>query len=137
MSFGCRSSVDQWLRISSALSYALTRWDVPNLTYIDDFIFIAASKAECEESERKFKATCKDWNIVLKEEKDATPAQKMFALGIQYDLIKMTRKITDKRRVDIKADLIAARTTNNRRHWEHLVGVETFFLKHVTRERCR
>ena len=47
------------------------------------------------------------------EEKDAAPAQKMVALGIQYDLIKMTRKITDKRRADIKADLIAARTSNS------------------------
>ena len=92
MSFGCRSSVDQRMRISSALSYALTRWRMPNLTYIDDFIFIAASKANCEESLRKFKAICKDWNVILKEEKDAAPAQKMFALGIQYDLVKMTRR---------------------------------------------
>ena len=126
MSFGCRSSVDQWLRISSALSHALTRWGVHNLTYIDDFIFIAASKAECEESVRKFKALCKDWGVILKEEKDSAPAQQMVALGIHYDLVKMTRRITDKRRADIKADLIAARTTNNRRHWEHLVGVLWF-----------
>ena len=109
--------------ISSALSYALARWGVHNLTYIDDFIFIAALKADCEESVRKFKALCKDWNVALKEEEDAAPTQKMIALGIQYDLIKVTRKITDKQRADIKADLIAARTTNNRRHWGHLVGV--------------
>ena len=126
MSFGCRSSVDQWLRISSALSHALTRWGVHNLTYIDDFIFIAATKEECEESVRKFKALCKDWNVILKEEKDAAPAQKMTALGIEYDLIKMTRRITDKRREDIRADLIEARTNNARRHWEHLVGVLWF-----------
>ena len=97
-----------------------------NLTYIDDFIFIAASKAECGESVRKFKALCKDWNVILKEEKDAAPAQKMIALGIEYDLIKMTKRITDKRRTDIKADLIEARTTNNRRHWEHPVSVLWF-----------
>ena len=83
MSFGCRSSVDQWLRISSALSHALTRWGVHNLTYTDDFIFIAASKAECEDSVRKFKALCTDWNVILKEEKDAAPAPKMIALGIE------------------------------------------------------
>ena len=118
MSFGCRSSVDQWLRISSALSHALTRWDVHSLTYIDDFIFIAASKAECEESVRKFKALCKDLNVILKEEKDAAPTQKLIALGIKYNLIEMTRRITKKRRADIKEDLVAARTTNNRRHWE-------------------
>ena len=126
MSFGCRSSVDQWLRISSALSHALTRWGVHNFTYIDDFIFICSSKAECEEAVRKFKALCKDWDVILKEEKDGAPAQKMTALGIEYDLIKMTRRITDKRRAEIKADLITARTSNDRRHWEHLIGVLWF-----------
>ena len=97
MSFGCRSSVDQWLRISKVLSFALNRWGVHNLTYIDDFIFIAASKHECEKAVRKFKALCADWGVVLKEEKDAAPAQKMTALGIEYDLLKFTRRITEKR----------------------------------------
>ena len=68
MSFGCRSGVDQWLRISSALLHALTRWGVHNLTYIDDIIFIAASKVECGESVRKLKALCKDWDVTLKGE---------------------------------------------------------------------
>ena len=90
MSFGCRSSVDQWLQISKALSYALTKWGAHNLTYIDDFIFIAATQAECEEAVRKFKAICADWGGILKHEKDAAPAQRMIALGIEYDLIKIT-----------------------------------------------
>ena len=80
------------------LSYALTRWGVHNLTYIDDFIFIATTKAECEEAVCKFKAICADWGVILKDEKDAAPAQRMTALGIEYDLIGMTRRITEKRR---------------------------------------
>ena len=78
---------------------------VHNLTYIDDFIFVAASKHECEEAVRKFKALCADWGVVLKEEKDAAPAQKMTALGIEYDLIKFTRRITEKCRLEIQANL--------------------------------
>ena len=97
-----------------------------NLTYIDDSIFIAAPKAECEESVRKFKALCKDWNIILKEEKDAVSTQKMIAFGIEYDLTEMTKRTADKRRDDTKADLVAACTTNNKRHWENLVGVLWF-----------
>jgi hypothetical protein len=126
MSFGCRSSVDQWLRISKALSFALNRWGVHNLTYIDDFIFIAASKHECEEAVRKFKALCADWDVVLKEEKDAAPAQKMTALGIEYDLIKFTRRITEKRRLEIQANLKLATKSRDRRLWENLVGVLWF-----------
>ena len=76
MSFGCRSSVDQWLRISGALSHALTRWKVHNLTYIDDFIFIAPSESECTEAVRRFKALCADWQVVLKEEKDILKQEK-------------------------------------------------------------
>ena len=97
MSFGCRSSVDQWLRVSKVLSYALTRWGVHNLTYIDNFIFIAATKTEYEETVHRFKAICADWGVVLKDEKDAAPAQHMVVLSIEYDLIKMTRRITEKR----------------------------------------
>ena len=126
MSFGCRSSVDQWLRISKALSYALTRWGVHNLTYIDDFIFIAATKAECKEAVRKFKAICADWGVVLKDEKDAAPAQRMIALGIEYDLIGMTRRITEKRRQEIHQKLQEAKTSSCRRHWDNLIGVLWF-----------
>ena len=126
MSFGCRSSVDQWLRISKALSYALTRWGVHNLTYIDDFIFIAASKEECDEAVRKFKIICADWGVVLKDEKDAGPAQKMTALGIEYDLIKLTRRITEKRRLEIQANLKLATKSRDRRLWENIVGVLWF-----------
>ena len=50
---------------------------------------------------RKFKALCADWGVVLKEEKDAAPVQKMTALGIEYDLIKFTRRITETRRLEI------------------------------------
>ena len=46
--------MDPWLRTSKTLPYALTRWGVHNLTYTDDFVFIAATKAECEEAVRKF-----------------------------------------------------------------------------------
>ena len=126
MSFGCRSSVDQCLRISKVLSYALTRLKVHNLTYIDDFIFIATTKAECEEAVRKFRAICADWGVVLKAEKDAAPAQRMIALGIEYDLIRMTRRITEKRRQEIHQKLREVQTSNCRRHWDNLIGVLWF-----------
>ena len=96
------------------------------LTYIDDFIFIAPTKAECEEAVRRFKAICKDWGVVLKEEKDAAPAQHMVALGIEYDLVNMKRRITEKRRQEIHEKLKTAQTSSCRRHWDNLVGVLWF-----------
>ena len=116
MGFGCRSSVDRWLRTSGALSHALTRWGAHNLAHIDNSIFIAPSKEECGEAVRRFKALCADSKVVLKGEKDAAPAQRMTTLGVEYDLIAMTRGIPDKRRADVKADLLAATSNNSLRH---------------------
>lgn len=122
MSFGYKSSVVQWLRISKGLSYALFRWGVHNLTYMDDFIFIASTKAKCEEAVRKFKAICVDWDVVLKGEKDTAPAQHMVALGITYDLVKMTRRVSEKRRQEIHQKLQEAQTSSCRRHWDNPIG---------------
>ena len=87
MSFGNRASVDQWLRFSSALSYATSRWGIWNVTYIDDFIFVEGSKADAGEATRRFNVVCTSWDVVLKAQGDAAPAQAMVALGISYDLM--------------------------------------------------
>ena len=104
----------------------LTRWGVHNLTYIDDFIFIAATKAECEEAVRRVKAICADWGVVMKDERDAAPAQNMVALGIEYDLINMTRRITKKWRQDTHQKFKEAQTSNCPHHWDNLIGVLWF-----------
>ena len=41
LSFGCRSSVDRFLTVSDAIEWALRRWGVTAIHYIDDFILIA------------------------------------------------------------------------------------------------
>ena len=79
-----------------------------------------------EEAVRRFKAICADWGVILKDEKDAAPAQHMVALGIEYDLVKMTRCITEKRRQEIHKKLLEAQTSGCRRHWDNLVGVLWF-----------
>ena len=50
----------------------------------------------------------------------------MIALGIEYDLIKMTRRITEKRRQEIHQKLQEAQTSSCRRHWDNLIGVLWF-----------
>jgi Reverse transcriptase (RNA-dependent DNA polymerase). len=75
MSFGCRSSVDQWLRFSDALAWSLQRMGVNAPHYVDDFLFIASSEQECQEQVDKFKFICRSWGVTLKEQKDCGPAQ--------------------------------------------------------------
>ena len=125
MSFGNRASVDQWLRFSDALAWALLRWDVHALHYVDDFIFIAGSEEECDEQVRKFKHICREWGIALKEQEDCGPAQVLTALGVQYDLINMKRRITPTRVAQLSEMLEEAKTSRRRDHWEKLTGFAT------------
>ena len=60
---------------------------------------------------------------MLKEGKDAARAQKMTALGIEYGLIKPTRRITEKRRLEIQANLKLATKSRDQRLEENIVGV--------------
>ena len=53
---------------------------------------------------------------MTKDEKGAAPAQRMVALGIEYDLINMTRRITEERRQGIHTKLQEAQTSGCRRH---------------------
>ena len=129
MSFGCRSSVDQWLRFSDAMEWTMARWGVHAVHYVDDFIFIAASREECEEQLRKFRAMCKAWGVVLKEQEDCGPAQQLLALGVHYDLHTMTRKIAPKRVASLAEDIERAATSGDRKLWERLTGVLWYVVR--------
>ena len=55
----------------------------------------------------------------------------MVALGIEYNLVSMTRRITEKRRQEIHQKLLKAQTSSCRRHWDNLVGVLWFVAPYV------
>ena len=131
MSFGCRSSVDQWLRFSDALAWALLRWGVHALHYVDDFIFIAGSEAECHEQVRKFRTICTAWGVELKVQRDCGPAQKLTALGVEYDLKRMTRQITVERVAQLADMLRTAKTDRTRPHWERMTGILWYVIRCV------
>ena len=129
MSFGCRSSVDQWLRFSDALAWTLLRWGVHALHYVDDFIFIASSEQECADQVRKFKAICASWNVELKEQSDCGPARRITVLGVEYDLVNMKRKITQTRVAQLDDLLQRATTDRDRALWEKLTGILWYVIR--------
>ena len=88
LSFGCRSSVDKFLRVSDAVEWVLRRWGVDVVHYIDDFIFIATSDAEAAEGIRKFEIVCAQFGLPIKQEKDVGPGSYVEVLGVVYDLEK-------------------------------------------------
>ena len=77
---------------------------------------------------RKFKVICAGWGVILKDKKCATPAQRMVALVIEYDLIKITklRRINEKRHQEIHQKLQEAQPSSCRRHWDNLISVLWF-----------
>ena len=90
LSFGCRSSVDRFLTVSDAIEWALRRWGVTAVHYIDDFIFIASTDEEAADAVRKFEIICAAWNIPIKQEKDVGPGTNVELLGVVYDTEAMT-----------------------------------------------
>ena len=86
LSFGCRSSVDRFLTVSDAIEWALRRWGVQVVHYIDDFCFVCGSEAEALEAVRKFEVICEEFGIPIKRQKDEGPAKVVEMLGVVYDM---------------------------------------------------
>ena len=59
LSFGCRSSMDRFLTVTDALEWALRRWGVNVVHYIDDFVFISDSDEEAKVAIEKFEVICR------------------------------------------------------------------------------
>ena len=131
MSFGCRSAVDQWLRFANALAWAMARQGIHVEWYVDDFIFIAGSESECRRHKRAFQAMCADWGVILKEQPDSDPSQQLVVLGIHYDLLTMTKKITKGRTEELLEHLQLATTARQRGHWERLTGILWYVVRCV------
>jgi site-specific DNA-cytosine methylase len=131
MSFGNRASVDQWLKFSDALQWTLLRWGVHALHYVDDFIFIAGSEEECRQMVAKFEHICEQWGVVLKVQKDCGPAQVLTALGVEYDMISMKRRITPTRVTQLTDMLGEARTSRSLPLWEKITGVLWYVIRCV------
>ena len=96
LSFGCRSSVDNWLMFAGALHFALARWGVHALFYVDDFIFIGDSEEDCQRPLDKFREICKQWGVELKHQHDCGPSQTLTVLGIEYDLKRLKQRVSRK-----------------------------------------
>ena len=90
LSFGCRSSVDRFLTVSDAVEWALRRWGVQVVHYIDDFCFVCGSEAEAQEAVWKFEVICQEFGIPIKHQKDEGPAQVVEMLGVVYDMLEFT-----------------------------------------------
>ena len=90
LSFGCRSSVDRFLTVTDALEWALRRWGVNVVHYIDDFVFVSDSYEEAEEAIAKFEIICRAWGLPIKEEKNVGPGERVTLLGVDYDMVAMT-----------------------------------------------
>ena len=61
--------------------------------YVDDFLFIAPSKEACQQQVNRFNEICRQWHVELKQQDDCGPSQRLVALGIEYDMVDMCRRI--------------------------------------------
>jgi hypothetical protein len=114
LNFGTRSSPDKFCELSDAVEWALRRWGVECVHYIDDFIFIGESELEVAEQVARFDIVMAAFGLPVKEEKDVGPAQQLEVLGVQYDFIAgdiaMPQRQLDKLRAGCTAMLAGSAT---------------------------
>ena len=65
----------------------------------------------------------------LKDIDDCGPAQVLTALGVEYDPVKMTRRITPTRIAQLDDMLQEAKNSRDRGHWEMLTGILWYVVK--------
>jgi hypothetical protein len=80
---------------------------------------------------RKFRVLCAAWGVELKVIEDCGPARVLTALGVEYDLERMTRRITPGRVVQLDEMLNEARKSRDRQLWEKLTGVLWYVIRCV------
>ncbi len=85
---GCRSSCKIFQSFSDALKFIASSKGIQWLiNYLDDFLFVAATKQKCLEALRKFRAICAFIGVPLAIDKTFLPSQIMIFLGLEYDSI--------------------------------------------------
>ena len=108
-------------------------WDMEEqraklVRYLDDFLFIARTREECQRMLDDAIATLARYGLVVNQAKTAGPSQVITFLGIELDSINMTMQCTRERLQELIALLqeTFTRTTTRVHQLESLIGKLSF-----------
>ena len=132
MPFGLAPAPRICTQLLSVPSFALTQAGCRHVRYLDDFLFIAHSKDELEETLRKAQAIFASLGLVVNAEKTEGPLQRISFLGVLIDSVECVTACTEERLRELRKLLVQASQPNTlirRGQLESLVGKLSFAAK--------
>ena len=92
---GCSSSCNIFEKFSTAIEWIMINYIPTTLVYhvLDDFLFIAANKNECEKSLATFLRICENIGVPISAEKTEGPNTTLTFLGIEIDTVSQYARL--------------------------------------------
>ena len=133
---GCSSSCRIFEHFSDSLKWILEhKFNVQNIVkYLDDFLFIANTKSECQRALKAFTHLCSDIGVPLAPHKTIEPTNIITFLGIELDSISMYARLPIEK-LNRYTQEIESFITKNKitlRELKSLIGMLQFATRVVT-----
>ena len=129
MQMGCSSSCQIFQAFASAIQWiASTKLNIPNVNYLDDFMFGSMAKSIGTKDLSKFLGMCQDIGIPIAQKKTFYPDTTMTFLGLEIDTINnQVRLPADKlnRCIEEIQELVKSKSTRLRK-LQSIIGLLNF-----------
>ena len=109
--FGAKSSPEIFHRITQAVRRMMARRGFPNIVvYLDDFLVVGATRADCERAYNILVTLLKDLWFTISKQKLVPTTQRPVFLGVQLDTISSTMTLLQDKLTDLQAILCCFQT---------------------------
>lgn len=128
MPFGLSTAPRICTELLGIVEWDLQQQQVEVVRYLDDFLFIAPTKEECQTMLDKSIASLATYGFIVNPDKTAGPSQIITFLGIELDSIQMTLRCTKERMEELISLLQFQSTLSTTRihQLESLIGKLSF-----------
>ena len=132
---GCAISCVTFERFSTFLEYCTRKVaESPNIVhYLDDFLFVGASYAECARSLQSFRVVCQRFGVPIAQEKTEGPATNLTFLGLAIDTVARQIQIPTDKQVALQNTIVSVLDQKKitLRNLQSLLGRLNFVCKAV------
>ncbi len=128
MPFGLSSAPRICTQLLGVVAWHMKQHGVDPVRYLDDFLFIADTREECQVMLDKAIAILAMYGLMVNPNKTAGPSQVIIFLGIELDSINMTMRCTEERLEELISllSLASTRSTTRVHQLESLIGKLSF-----------
>ena len=127
---GCASSCKIFETFSTTLEWvAINKLSCNQVIHVlDDFLFMAPGRIDCERSLDKFILCCKQIGVRIAAEKTVGPSQRLTFAGIELDTVAMEARLPEDKLAKCKHAIqnLLGRTSTTLRELQVTIGLLNF-----------